>query len=243
MTEEHPVPVFARIVCGVDATPESVDAVRQAVRLRPPGARVHLFGAVYIAGAIAEGWSEERITQQLEQEAGEALGRALEVAGEDVTSRLVNGAPAVSLLAELEREQATLVCVGRHTHHRLIGVALGYVATTMLHEAPCSVLVARTPPDPEAFPHSIVVGVDGSPQAAGAYAIASELARRFGAKLAPLSAYGGKYVGHRGAEHAVARPDTRAIAPSGRAPSGGGKRRPACRRQPGRPRPAGAWER
>jgi nucleotide-binding universal stress UspA family protein len=194
MTADRRIPVFARIVCGVDATPESLDAVRQAVRLRPPEAKLHLFGAVYIAGAIAQGWPKERVTQELEQEAGDALRRAAALTGEDVTTRLFNGAPAESLLAELEREQATLVCVGRHTRRRLLGLALGYVATTMLHDAPCSVLIARKPPDPEAFPQSIVVGVDGSAQAAAAHAVASELARRFDAKLTPLSAYGGKYV-------------------------------------------------
>ena len=110
MTEERPVPVFGRIVCGVDATPESLDAVRQAVRLRPPGSE-----APYLECLLYRRRDRGRLVRGadyagLEQEAGEPLRRALALAGDDVTSRLVNGAP-----------------------------------------------------DPEAFPRSIIVGVDGSP--------------------------------------------------------------------------------
>ena len=189
-----PGALFVRIVCGVDGTAESLEAVRQAARLRPTPARLHLFAAVYIAGAVAAGWPEEQIAVELERERGEALRNAIALAGDDVISRLVNGPAAVSLLAEVEREHATLLCVGSHSQHRLAGFLLGYVATTMLHEAPCSVLVARTPSDPRVFPRAIAVGVDGSPQAARAYAVASELASRFDATLRPLAGYDGKDV-------------------------------------------------
>jgi nucleotide-binding universal stress UspA family protein len=186
--------IFERIVCGVDDTPESLEAVRQAARLRGTLGTLHLFAAFYIAGAIAAGWSEEEVAAELERQRGETLQNAIALAGDDVSSRLVNGPGAVSLLAEVERENATLLCLGIHNQHRLPAMLVGYVATTMLHEAPCSVLVARTPSDARAFPRSIVVGVDGSPQAATAYAVASELAARFDATLLPLADYGGKYV-------------------------------------------------
>jgi hypothetical protein len=39
---------------------------------------------------------------------------------------------------------------------------LGWTATVLLHEAPCSVLVARQPASLNGFPSSITVGVDGS---------------------------------------------------------------------------------
>ena len=186
--------IFDRVVCGIDETPESLDAVRVAARLRPPGGTLHLVAAIYLAGAIAAGWPEDRIAAELEQEAGNVLRRAAEVAGDEVSSRLVSGPAALSVLNELKREQATLACIGSHSHHRLPGIVLGYVATTLLHEAPCSVLVVRTPPDPAAFPRSVVVGVDGSAHAEAAYTVASALAERFGAALRPLSASGGSYV-------------------------------------------------
>ena len=166
----------------------------QAARLRLTPGVLHLFAAVYIVGAVAAGWSEEQIASELERERGKTIRNAIALAGDDVSSRVVNGPAAVSLLAELEREHATLLCVGSHSQHRLAGILLGYVTTTMLHEAACSVLVSRTPSDANAFPRSIVVGLDGSPQAANAYAVAADLARRFDATLRPLAGYGGQFV-------------------------------------------------
>ena len=55
------------------------------------------------------------------------------------------------------------------------------VATHLLHEAPCSVLVVRPTAERERWPRSIVVGTDGSPAAAAATAVAYALAKRFGA--------------------------------------------------------------
>jgi nucleotide-binding universal stress UspA family protein len=61
---------------------------------------------------------------------------------------------------------------------------IGSTATELVHKAPCSVLVARKAL--KDFPGSIVVGVDGSKEAAVADAVAGALARRFGAQLERL---------------------------------------------------------
>lgn len=188
----RPPSLFERIVCGVDETPESLEAVRQATRLRAPGGTLHLFAAVYLAGAVAAGWSAPRIAAELEQEAGDALRRAVELAGEDVSSRLVNGPAVRSLLREVERERASLLCVGSHGNRRVPGILFDYVGTTMLHEASSAVLVAREPPEPDAFPRAIVVGVDGSAHATAAHAAAAELAGRFGAAVRPLAVAAGE---------------------------------------------------
>jgi nucleotide-binding universal stress UspA family protein len=187
MSDARTASLFDRIVCGVDDRPESLEAVRQAVRLRAPGGTLHLFSAVYLAGAVAAGWSAPRIAEELEREAGDALDRARELAGPDATARLVNGPAVRCLLREVEEERATLLCVGSHSRSRLAGMLFDYVGTTMLHEAPTAVLVAREAPDPDAFPRSIVVGVDGSAHAAAAYAAAVELAGRLGSALDPVA--------------------------------------------------------
>ncbi|HEU5363240.1 MAG TPA: universal stress protein [Gaiellaceae bacterium] len=183
-----PTSLFDRIVVGVDGTPESLEAARQGARLRAEDGTLHLFSAVYLAGAVAAGWSAPRIAEELEREAGAALRRAQEVAGEDATSRLVNGPAVRSLLREVEDEQATLLCVGSHERSRLEGMLFDYVGTTMLHEAPCAVLVAREPPDRDVFPRTIVAGVDGSAQAGAAHAAAEDLAERFSARLTTVAA-------------------------------------------------------
>ena len=186
--------VFERIVCGVDETAASLEAVDRAVRLRAPGGALHLVGVVYLAGAAAAGWSSTRVAGDLERDAREALGRAAELAGPDATSRLVIGPVEKSILAELERERATLVAVGTHGRSRPTGILLGGVATTVLHEARCSVLVARPAPEPELFPRTLLVGTDGSPESLRAAAVAGEIRDRFGASLQAVVATGGKPV-------------------------------------------------
>jgi nucleotide-binding universal stress UspA family protein len=180
--------IFDRVLCGIDETPESLEAVRQGVRLRRPGGALHLFAAVYLAGAVAAGWSAPRIAEELERESGDALRRAREIAGPGTTSRLVNGPAVRSLLREVVDERATLLCVGSHGHRRVPGILFDYVSTTMLHEAPTAVLVAREPPDADAFPREIVVGDDGSQHAAAARAAADELVARLGASLTRVTA-------------------------------------------------------
>jgi len=85
-----------------------------------------------------------------------------------------------ALLREAEARRATLL-------------ALGGPAATALHEAPCSVLVARAPQS-GAFPGRIVVGIDGSPEADRALLVAQALAGRFDAALRVVAALDGKGV-------------------------------------------------
>ena len=58
----------------------------------------------------------------------------------------------------------------------------------MLHDAPCSVLVARLGYDPERFPSRVVVGVDGSPGSRAALAVAADVCRRGGGVLTVVTA-------------------------------------------------------
>ena len=71
---------------------------------------------------------------------------------------------------------------------------IGGVAGELLHRAPCSVFVARPVSDPEGFPRSIVVGIDGSSAADGALAAAEQLARRFEVPVRVVAALQGKNV-------------------------------------------------
>lgn len=87
------------------------------------------------------------------------------------------------LLAEIERTGAALAVVCSEGHSRPVGIALGAAATTVLHEAPCSVLVARATSDPGTWPRTIVVGADGTPESEQAVEVARELAERLGARL------------------------------------------------------------
>ena len=62
------------------------------------------------------------------------------------------------------------------------------MSTYLLHEAPCSVLIARGSVDAEPWPQRIVVGVDGSADSARAVEVATALAARFDADLRAIVA-------------------------------------------------------
>ncbi|MBD0339057.1 MAG: universal stress protein [Thermoleophilia bacterium] len=92
------------------------------------------------------------------------------------------------LLAEIERIGATLAIVTCRGYSRPVGIARGAPATTVLHEAPCSVLVARAASDAASWPRTIVAGADGTPESEQAVAIARELAKHLGARLYLITA-------------------------------------------------------
>lgn len=178
--------VFERILVGVDETESSLEACRQAVRLVEPGGRLEALFAVDV--------DESRIDEELEREARAALREAGKIIGPQAMTRLVHGWPKESLLHELERQRTTLVAVGTHGHRRATEIVIGGTAGSVLHDAPCSVLVARPPLDAVRFPQSVVAGIDGSPEADAALSVAEDLAARFGASLRVVVALAGKDV-------------------------------------------------
>jgi nucleotide-binding universal stress UspA family protein len=177
--------IFDRILCGVDDSAAGAIAARLAARVSLPESSLELV-SVEDASAVAQaGMYATPPTLDLEGAARAALERGTEEAAAHppVATRRLKGPTVPCLENELERIDATLVVVGSHDYSRAVGIALGSVATHMLHEAPCSVLIARDPRDASHWPRSIVVGIDGSPQSGEAAAVARELATRFGAKL------------------------------------------------------------
>lgn len=186
--------VLSRVVAAVDGSEPGFEAARQAARLVTPDGWLEVFTAVYLIEANLAGWSAPRIRAELEQEAAVAVRKGVEIAGPRAESRLVNGPPLQSLLQELKEKEATLAVVGTHGHSRLSEIAMGGVAGELLHNAPCSICVARPPAAEALFPRAIVAGVDGSPQSAAAAAVARYLAERFAVLLSLVTAQGGKRV-------------------------------------------------
>jgi nucleotide-binding universal stress UspA family protein len=185
--------VFRRILVGVDGSPESIEAVRQASRLST--GELMLLSAWHVpppsTGGVGSGYVygelDEKPFQSDAAEALEAAGRVL--AGTRPVVKTVRGIGWESLLDEIEDGDRSLVALGSHGQSRLHGIVLGSTATELVHKAPCPVLIAR--PAPPEFPKRIVVGVDGSAESAQAYAVAEDLARRFDSELWPVAASGG----------------------------------------------------
>jgi nucleotide-binding universal stress UspA family protein len=140
--------------------------------------------------AVHAGFRMAPVAEQLATESSRAARDALERAGafHEAETRLHEGNPLDCLRDEIDRLDATLAVVGTRGQSRAAGIALGSVTTHLLHEAPCSVLVAREPRDLLEWPRRILVGVDGSPGSAAALAAAETLAARHDAVLRPLVA-------------------------------------------------------
>lgn len=166
------VTALQRTICGIDGSPEAVEAARQASLLVPGDGHVLLLEAVAsdAARAAAEGDLSAARAAVLD---GVAIGVAVRV----------GHAPEM-----LEREalhlHADTIAIGSHGGGRAAGALLGSVATRVIHEAPCSVLIARA--DGTEFPRRVVVGLDGSGAARHALAVGRLLASRKGIPLRVL---------------------------------------------------------
>jgi nucleotide-binding universal stress UspA family protein len=189
--------VFDRILCGIDESPQALEALGQAGRLRAPGGALHLLAVAEESLAVHGGWAAAHLLDEIDSGAAKALARAKEQS-DPSSSRLIAGSPTHTLLAEIDRVQATLVALGSHGSSRAAGILIGGVATTLVHEAPCSVLIARTPRSPDEFPAPIVLGLDGSTSALRALDSARELGERFGVPVRTVVATGGKPVDFEG---------------------------------------------
>jgi nucleotide-binding universal stress UspA family protein len=188
--------IFGSVLVGIDGSPEALEAARQASVLTE--GRVVLLAAYDIAAALVGGtgpavpayYDEELQRSEAERTLAQARGTSERLASAE--GRIVRGASWDELIREVEREQHTLVVVGSHGQGRIKGIVLGSTATELVHKASCPVLVARTAGAD--FPRRIVVGVDGSPESAAAYAGARHLSERFSAELRAVVAQGGEGV-------------------------------------------------
>jgi len=187
--------IFSRVLVGVDGSEEAREAARQAARLAV--GELTLLSVYGVTAGLVGGTGIGVPTYYNEAQPREAARHALCEAHKDIEPTSARGKIAKGfvwdvLSEEAKRERDTLIAVGSGGVGRMVGIVMGSVATDIIRNAPCSVLVARkTRGD---FPRRIVVGVDGSPESAAAYAAARVLAERFGAALRPVVAHGGKEV-------------------------------------------------
>ena len=180
--------IFTKIVCGVDGSPAALEAVKQAQRLAPAGAELTLVSVSESHLAVRTGMSAAEWAQRLNEAAQAALDDAREIV-DDAQTVLLHGRAADTFVHAVADQDATLAAVGSHEISRTAGMLIGSVATRVLHEARCSVLVARAGEWP--WPRSIVVGLDGSDGSFAAAVVAHDVATRMGSTVRLLVARGG----------------------------------------------------
>jgi nucleotide-binding universal stress UspA family protein len=153
---------FRRIVCAVDGSDGGREAARQAAVLAQPDAGLLLVAVVDDGGGEAE----------------RALEEAADLAAEHgvaATVQLIRGGNVARGLLDASAD-ADLLVVGGRAYSEPGGVVLGSTASSAVHTAPLSVLVARTAPEAGGFPAAILVATDGSPDSERAIELAGRVA-------------------------------------------------------------------
>lgn len=193
---------LATAVCGVDASPQSVEAARQAIALADEGAQLYAVAVWDPRLAMYAGFHASRVAVDLRQQATEALDRAHESLP-GLEPILVRGNDVAGLLAEATNREADLIAVASEGSSRAAGIAFGSVATAMVHHAPCCVLIGRERADTRPFPRVILHAGDGSPDSIEAARLAGRIAARHDATVVALHVRDGRDPGAGIAEEAV----------------------------------------
>jgi nucleotide-binding universal stress UspA family protein len=171
---EDPQGPFADVLCAVDGSRGSAEAVRQAIALAAPGASLG-FIAVYReigAGLAAQAdLSEERARDALE----EATWLAQQ-AGVRASTELRAGTRASDVLLD-EGSRHDLLAIGCYGGSRIGGIMLGNVATRIAHHSDRPLLVARRTVDGNDFPQGILLATDGSAGSRAAARVAARIAK------------------------------------------------------------------
>ena len=188
----HPIAATglgSRVVVGLDGSPQSLVAARQAATLLDEDGSLGFVSAVAPFVTSVPSYGNSAVLHELEEEARTLL-REAQAQWPRAETTFGFGTAAEVVLDTARKREATLVAVGGGGHRRMPGIVMGSVATHLLHRAPCSVLIARERDGGLAFPRAIVVGTDGSPQGNAAVRVALELGERFEAPVRALIATG-----------------------------------------------------
>lgn len=181
---------LSTVVAAIDGTRASYEAARQAGRLVQPGGTVRLVAAADPYFAAMNTWAGHRLVTAEEVAAGGGEHLALDVlreraaesletarrqvpAGVTVITDVVEGATHDVLMTAARG--ASVLALGSHGGGRIAGLALASTASDMLRHAPCSVLIARPPFDPDRFPSCIAVAIDGSAPSLAALEVARRM--------------------------------------------------------------------
>jgi len=185
-TSRPETPLFPRVVCGIDGSPASLEAARQAAVLSA-GGELLLVAVTWTTGA-----GPTEMSALGETRAQAALADAVKAAAE------AGATPATELMhaphaadALLGRaESADLTVAGTHGGSRRAGIFLGSVASRLVHSAAGPVLIARRPPDDAPPMARIVLASEGSETSFAAAGVAGRIAARFGSTVILVSVGG-----------------------------------------------------
>jgi nucleotide-binding universal stress UspA family protein len=175
----HGPPPFKDVLCAVDGSRGSEEALHQAIALGAAGSTLH-----FVAVSNERTFGERAQVDLSEARGREALDDAVysaHQAGVDSSARLLHGASTADLLLA-EAAGHELLAIGCHGEPRLGGVVTGATATLLAHRTEGPLLVARISAGSQ-FPQSILLATDGSPGSWAAARAATRLSQAHGSEL------------------------------------------------------------
>ncbi|MEO7731504.1 MAG: universal stress protein [Kofleriaceae bacterium] len=182
---------FRKILCPIDFSPGSQQAMRTAVRLATEGdAELVLAHAWYLPPVATGGESlmSADLVQQLSDDAQRALDDAVREAtslgARRVTPKLLKGVPWTAI-TDAAMEGVDVIVIGTHGRTGLARILLGSVAEAVVRHAPCPVIVVRPEVAPGPFTH-VLCPVDFSASGHQAMELAGRLAQPDGAGITLL---------------------------------------------------------
>jgi nucleotide-binding universal stress UspA family protein len=176
----EPELVFARVLCAIDGSRGSEEAVHQAIALCGAGVALCFLAVTHTVGvglSAAADLSEARAREALAEAA-----RLAREAGIRSSIELRTGSPVSEILLS-ESASHDLLVIGSHGGSRIGGMMLGSTVTQTAHRTSRALMVARRSSEGEGFPKSILVGSDGSTSSWAAVRLAIRIARVFGSGL------------------------------------------------------------
>ena len=131
--------IFSDVLCGIDGTRSSYEAVRQAASLVSPGGRLTLLAV------CATGAGKHPVAVLAPERARRVLDHARRLANEagaSAETELEPSGPVVDVVLERAREHG-LLALGAPSMSRLAHLVVGGTTTVAAHVLPSSLLVAR----------------------------------------------------------------------------------------------------
>lgn len=166
-----------RILVPIDFSANSTRALDYACRLAVKfNAAIHLIHVCEVPSMITASMDAYAIaytdwSQRLGEEAEVQLNReAARISDLKVTTEVLFGPPALSIIDAAASNQADLIVMGTHGHGAVMHMMMGNVAERVVRGAPCPVLTVREPREKE-----LAKGIAKKLAVAGAAVIAAML--------------------------------------------------------------------
>ena len=179
---------FKKILCPIDFSTTSQQAMRTAIRLANEHAAelvlVHTWSIPATAAASEFGISGEVVDQLItdaQSSLDAAVAEAARIGAARVASKLLIGVPWQQVVDLAERDPAfDLIVIGTHGRTGGARILLGSVAEAVVRHAPCPVLTVRGTGEPSPFAN-VLCPVDFSDSARDAVNLAADLVGADGA--------------------------------------------------------------